>query len=105
MKRARPLTLGGGLVASSEAAGGIVALVTLGPVTVTLFLLACSLATAATTAAVTALITRRGGPGEPFGGDSTGGQPPHGPDDPPSWWPGFERDFWAHVDRRPRTPA
>jgi hypothetical protein len=103
MRGAARLILGGGLVAVGEAAGGFVALATLGPVTIALFLLACSLATAATTTAVAALIARRGGPGDSPSGGPPGGPPPHDPDEPPSWWPGFERDFWDHVRHRPRS--
>jgi hypothetical protein len=98
----RPLALGGGLVAAGEVAAGIVALAALGPVTTALFLLACGIATAATTAGLAALIAFRLGRG-----DSGGGLPPPGPDPerPPPWWPRFERDFRAHVERRRRTRA
>ena len=95
----------GGHAAAGEAAAGIVALAALGPVKIALFLLACGLATAATTAALAALIARLGGSGAPPGGDSAGGPPPRGPQDQPPWWPRFERDFWAHVRRRSRTPV
>ena len=102
MHGVRPLALGGGLVAAGEAVAGTVALAALGPMTVALFLLACAAATAATTAGMAILIRRRRGPGNSPGG-STGRPPPDDPDEPPPWWPGFERDFWAEVERRRRT--
>ena len=98
------MALGGGLVAGGEAATGIVALAALGPVTIALFLLACAVATAATTAGLVALIAHRRGPGD-SPGSSAGGPLPRGPDQPPPWWPDFERDFWGHVERRSRTLA
>lgn len=104
MRRTVPLAIVGGFAAAGEAGAGIVALATLGPAKIALFLLACGLATAATTAAVAVLIARLGGSGDPPGGGSTGGPPPRGPQEPP-WWPSFERDFWSHVRRRSRTPV
>jgi hypothetical protein len=104
MQGVRPLALGGALVAAGEAAAGIVALAALGPETIALFLLACGVATAATTVGLAALIAHRRGPGDSPGG-SARWPPPRGPEQPPPWWPGFERDFWAHVERRPRTLA
>lgn len=101
MQAVRPLALGGGLVAVGEAVAGTVALAAIGPVAISLFLLACGVATAATTAGLAALIAHRRGPGDSPGGPP--GEPPRGPEPPPPWWPDFERDFWAHVRDRQRT--
>lgn len=59
---------------------------------------------------------RRDEPGGEGSGDNNGSGPGGGHDPTsPSWWPEFEREFWAHVDSPPasrraddrgsRTPA
>jgi hypothetical protein len=99
------LLLGGAVVTIAEAAAGTAALVLLGPDRIALFLLVCAVATGAVSALVWRLTSNAGrGPGD--GGGGEGGSPTRGPDEPPPWWPGFERDFWDHVEReRDRTPA
>jgi hypothetical protein len=97
------LVLGGAVVAAAEWIVGTVALVLLGPVRITMFLLVCAAATALVSAVVWRLTSTAGPDG---GDDSEGGPPTTGPDSPPPWWPGFERDFWEHVHgRADRTPA
>jgi hypothetical protein len=98
------LLLGGVAVTVVEAAAGAAALLVLGPVRVSLFLLVCAAATGVVSALVWRLTSNAGrGRGE---GGSDGGTPTRGPDDPPPWWPGFERDFWEHVrNERHRPPA
>jgi hypothetical protein len=53
-------------------------------------------------------VPRNDEPGGDGPGDVGSDPPPGGGDDPasPSWWPEFERDFWAHVDARggPHSP-
>jgi hypothetical protein len=98
------LLLGGAAVTIAEGAAGTAALLLLGPVRIALFLLVCAAATGAVSAVVWRL-TSSAGRGRGDGGGA-GGSPTRGPDDPPPWWPGFERDFWDHVERgRDRTPA
>lgn len=77
---------------------GVVAVATLGPLDVTLYVLACAAATGGLTAVLARLATPRP-PGGGGGGSRVGEEPP------PPWWPGFERDFWDHVRDRDRTPA
>jgi hypothetical protein len=98
------LLLGGVAVTIAEGAAGTAALL-LGPVRIALFLLACAAATGTVSALVWRLTSRVGG-GPGGSGGTDGGAPTRGPDDPPPWWPGFERDFWDHVQNgRDRTPA
>ena len=72
-----------------------------------MFFAVCALLTAVFTTISYRLLRRHRGDD----GDSGGGG--GGPDDeppPPPWWPGFERDFWSHVERdrgpsRPNVPV
>ena len=94
----RRLLLGGALTALGEAMLGVVAVTTLGPLEVALYVLACAAATAGVTVLLARLTTprRRGDAGD---------ERPSREDPPPPWWPGFERDFWHHVRDRDRAPA
>lgn len=96
------VALGGGLVTAVEAALAAVSLAGIGPERVSLFLVACALATALVTLLLHRLIGRRDG-GSGGSGGSRGGGPPGDP--PPPWWPRFEHDFWDHVHGRDRTPT
>ena len=90
-------------MATAEWIAGTVALVVLGPERIALFLLVCASATALVSAVVWRLTASAGRGG---GDEPEGGPPTTGPDRPPPWWPGFERDFWEHVrSQRDRTPA
>ena len=90
--------LAGAGVAALEALAGAFALIALGPVEIALYPVACAAATALVTGLGALAISRHDGRGGSRGGDSDG-------DEPPPWWPEFERDCRRHVRGRERTPA
>lgn len=96
----RSLLAAGVAVTFAELVTGIAGLIALGPVDVTLFFLGSSVLSGVVMASLWAIVSGRSGPGGPGPDDGDAPSP-----QPPPWWPGFERDFWAHVDERPRTPA
>jgi hypothetical protein len=98
MGRARGLLLAGVTVVLLEATTGAVGVIMLGPVEIAVYLLVCAAATAGVTALAVRLIGLRGDRGE--GDDGGGGWGDGGPDEPPPWWPDFERDFRRYARER-----
>jgi hypothetical protein len=98
MRGARGLLLGGLAVVLLETAAGGVGLILLGPAKIVAYLLVCAGATAGVTVlAFRAVMSSRGGDGGEDGGPGRGNG-----DDPPPWWPGFERDFRRYARKRDR---
>jgi hypothetical protein len=101
MSGARGLLLGGLAVVLLEAVTGGVGLVLLGPAKIVAYLLVCAGATAGVTAlALWAITSSRGDDGGEGGGPGRGDG-----EDPPPWWPGFERDFRRYARARERKGA
>lgn len=94
--RAR-FAIAGGTAVALEALAGLVGVLEMGPTRVSLYLLACAVASAAATVALWMLLTPKPGgwDEEPGGGRDGDGDPP--------WWPEFERDLREHA--RERVPS